>query len=404
MKFVIVSLLLICAILQCAAQNIPNINHKNKPRERKRRPNVQSDELESSAPIKRRPAVQDELEPSAPIRQRKPREDGLASSAPIKKQKKKPSAPREIHRNYNAVKFLSTYDTWPVANSCSKYDESENLYYNVSESRTAMLKWSNLVESSKNRWAGITRIEGRGANREMLLNRMMGGPKNLQCKDGLKMLGEERDGYKMTCGMVNTPTLSTSTSPLAKTNFLLQKKRNKKCVVMSIGSHNEFSFETDVFHNTSCTVHVFDCTLTDGRKSNITSGVVVPQELRSRVLGYNYCLGPKDEVVEGREYKSYESLLMIAGLVKAPTFLKMDIEGYEYGVIHGVLSGNRTDLIPKHIAMEVHFNHPLGPKNYWGKAMFFNYMYRVGSYHLAHWNYNKLCYGCIEVVMARICD
>ena len=152
MKFVIVSLLLICAILQCAAQNIPNINHKNKPRERKRRPNVQSDELESSAPNKRRPAVQDELEPSAPIRQRKPREDGLASSAPIKKQKKKPSAPREIHRNYNAVKFLSTYDTWPVANSCSKYDESENLYYNVSESRTAMLKWSNLVESSKNRW------------------------------------------------------------------------------------------------------------------------------------------------------------------------------------------------------------------------------------------------------------
>lgn len=109
------------------------------------------------------------------------------------------------------------------------------------------------------------------------------------------------------------------------------------CHVVSIGSQGFWAFETDIVHNTNCTVSVFDCT---GRFQ-------VPAPLRPRVTMYRLCLGqPKLGLAMGRAVRPsalarmriersmpWAALLLhiglhdASGLPRPPTLLKVDCEG-----------------------------------------------------------------------------
>ena len=57
------------------------------------------------------------------------------------------------------------------------------------------------------------------------------------------------------------------------------------CVVVSLGSNGQWTFEEDVFYRTGCRVEVFDCTVD-------LQSVTVPKHLRSRVRLHYHCIGP----------------------------------------------------------------------------------------------------------------
>ena len=137
------------------------------------------------------------------------------------------------------------------------------------------------------------------------LPKVLGYPLLPLCKTPIENYGYE-DSSKRACGLKQIAAKS--------------REGKNACVVFSIGSYNEFSFEQSIFNETSCTVHTFDCTL--GRR-----GVVVPEGLRSRVFGHNVCIGARDEVLDNRVFKSWRSIIELTKLDAAPTFLKLDVEG-----------------------------------------------------------------------------
>ena len=60
---------------------------------------------------------------------------------------------------------------------------------------------------------------------------------------------------------------------------------SSSCVVVSLGSNGQWTFEEDIFARTGCRVEVFDCTV-DPQK------VTVPMHLRGRVRLHYHCIGP----------------------------------------------------------------------------------------------------------------
>ena len=60
---------------------------------------------------------------------------------------------------------------------------------------------------------------------------------------------------------------------------------SSSCVVVSLGSNGQWTFEEDIFARTACRVEVFDCTV-DPQK------VTVPMHLRARVRLHYHCIGP----------------------------------------------------------------------------------------------------------------
>ena len=60
---------------------------------------------------------------------------------------------------------------------------------------------------------------------------------------------------------------------------------SRSCVVVSLGSNGQWTFEEDVVARTGCRVEVFDCTV-DPQK------VTVPTHLSGRVRLHYHCIGP----------------------------------------------------------------------------------------------------------------
>jgi hypothetical protein len=118
-------------------------------------------------------------------------------------------------------------------------------------------------------------------------------------------------------------------------------------VGISVGGANQWDFEVDVFRKTRGAVspfHTFDCTV-DGR---------VPSGFEGRIHFHRTCLGARDELRGGRTFRTWESTLREAGLGASPAYVKLDIEGYEWGVISSILRAP-THLQPEQIAVELHY-------------------------------------------------
>ena len=124
------------------------------------------------------------------------------------------------------------------------------------------------------------------------------------------------------------------------------------CHFVSVGSNDQWEFEQDTLKTMPhCHIHVFDCTLStpDG----------LPQKMpkSDMIHFYKYCMGPTDhsDLDAKREYRSYQSMLDIAGIPNVkPSYLKMDIEGFEIEIIPSMIQRIDPQKLPEQIMIEVH--------------------------------------------------
>jgi hypothetical protein len=198
----------------------------------------------------------------------------------------------------------------------------------------------------------------------------------IQCPTNLLNSYGKGDGEKRICGLMADP-----------------------CVVISLGSQNVWDFEQAIIaKHPQCKVHTFDC-YTPGH---------VPPNLRKAVTSYTTCIGPVDQIIGGKQFLSWPSILKLIGINTPPTALKMDIEGYEWAVIREMLTSSPHHLLPLSISFELHTSTHITDIG-WQKrtrsapevALFMEYLLKFG-YLLVDRHDNPFCLHCTEIVVARV--
>jgi hypothetical protein len=198
----------------------------------------------------------------------------------------------------------------------------------------------------------------------------------IQCPSKLLSTYGKGDGEKRICGLMTDP-----------------------CVVISLGSNNVWDFEDDfATKHPECKVHTFDC-FVPGK---------VPSHLVKSVTSHAKCIGPRDEVIDGKEFLSWPSILKLIGTETAPTALKMDIEGFEWTVIREMIHSSPKHLLPLSISLELHLTSIEKPITWLGRfrqepevALFMEHLMKFG-YVLVDRHDNPFCLFCSEIVVARI--
>lgn len=167
------------------------------------------------------------------------------------------------------------------------------------------------------------RVEPPGWNRFDVANSCVDCPLG-----ALQRVGGDADGGKMVClqGLLDQPG----------------------CIVYSLGSNGDFSFEKGVLQATPCTVHTLDCTYNGSSLDSST-----------RHFYHKVCLGAETATyVEGGEqrvYWDYPTLLLRLGHTQQRvSLLKIDIEGFEYDLLSAWHEKHGCSL-PLQVAMEVHY-------------------------------------------------
>jgi hypothetical protein len=144
----------------------------------------------------------------------------------------------------------------------------------------------------------------------------------------LMRYGGEADGGKWLCSMAELKA---------------------PCIVYSLGSWGVFDFEEAIASSTPCETFTFDCTVPPER---------MPKSLPPHTQFEPVCIG-KDNA-DG----SFQSLTTVAkrlGHTKVH-LLKMDIEGYEFGVLQAMRSSYDADpagsysFLPLQISVELHLH------------------------------------------------
>lgn len=260
-----------------------------------------------------------------------------------------------------------------------------NLLYDpdkIAESEIAYKEWFRyqhlFIEKAQLRRKPNKDTEQEVAFDHTRLNMM--GPIVNFCRNPLEKFGKD-DEEKRACGL----------------SLLEQQQQNgEECVVFSVGSFNLWQFEEAVYKTTKCRIEVFDCTV--GKKW------AAPEYIRDRTTLHPYCLGSSDRTIGKLEFLGWESFLRLANLSHNPTFLKMDIEGYEYEVLRAIIESGHPP--PLQIAMEIHqhtIEHKYGRRKSSGELMaFMNYLRFVGGYHLIDRNDNPFCPHCSEFLLAKV--
>jgi hypothetical protein len=114
------------------------------------------------------------------------------------------------------------------------------------------------------------------------------------------------------------------------------------CLVYSIGSRNEFSFETIIHSQMKCEIHTFDCTV----------GSPSPP---SSVTYHNWCLGFHGQ--KDSNFHTFDKMVALLGHQKREiSLLKLDCEGYEWHFFAQYLSAIKSGSIQpiRQISFELH--------------------------------------------------
>jgi hypothetical protein len=198
----------------------------------------------------------------------------------------------------------------------------------------------------------------------------------IQCPTPLLRSYGKGDGEKRICGAMTSP-----------------------CVVISIGSRNYWDFETDIIaKHPNCKVHTFDCYFPG----------IVPAQLVNSVTSHNICIGPRNEIIQGKQFLNWPSLLKLTGTNVAPTALKMDIEGFEWTVIRDMITSSPHYLLPLSISFELHIFTSVSDLIWHQRyrqqtevALFMEYLMKYG-YLLVDRHDNPFCPSCSEIVVANV--
>lgn len=169
----------------------------------------------------------------------------------------------------------------------------------------------------------------------------------------------------------------------------------RPCVVVSIGSNNQWGFEEAVASEFShCRVETFDCTV----------DATVPAPLRSRVTFHPFCLGVRDNAQE----LSWPGIVRRLGLTEPPAALKADIEGFEWDVFDALARSGAESLLPVSLSIEVHLWTEVREVRWQGRwrrpeetAAWMETLRTIG-YALVDRHDNPLCSYCSEITLARI--
>jgi hypothetical protein len=178
------------------------------------------------------------------------------------------------------------------------------------------------------------------------------------------------------------------------------------CIVYSIGSNNNWSFENDVLRKTSCEVHTFDCT---GDRSRFK----VPSHER---LHFHYaCLGAKNKPARGKEFGDFWTLDKIQTSLNHSRIdlLKMDTEGYEWPIFHDwpLLTEIKSPshVLPMQVLVEIHYKSQM--KELAADTSDFKFvtdMVQLQSrllkmgYATVVYDPNSFCKHCVELSLMRI--
>jgi hypothetical protein len=125
------------------------------------------------------------------------------------------------------------------------------------------------------------------------------------------------------------------------------------CIVYSLGSNADFTFEYEVVDATPCHVFTFDCTVSETEAR-------FPKDLQQRGKGrihfFPWCVG-LGQGRSGANYFSLHELTEKLGHAQVD-LLKMDVEGYEYRVVQTVyaeaLQSTLLDALPMQVSFEMH--------------------------------------------------
>ena len=189
-------------------------------------------------------------------------------------------------------------------------------------------------------------------------------------------IGGEGDGAKWYCGEFSSVSVSSDSN----------SNSEDECVVFSLGSNGDFTFE-QAFRKQfgdSCKIFTFDCT---GEWTDPST------EFRP------WCLDGRDRTDGGRIYKTWSTILRDVG-VKHVSYLKIDIEGFEFEVIPEVLTSPVSEL-PRQVAIEVHA--PDAQKDLSEVKAITQLMlaFENAGYQIASNEINVKCDRCCEFVLAR---
>jgi hypothetical protein len=188
------------------------------------------------------------------------------------------------------------------------------------------------------------------------------------------------------------------------------------CRIISIGSNNQWDFERDIVEKTSCRVDTFDCTL--------APDIRPPKDLSGRVQLHPYCVGATNMTIDDnadatrraakrqrgahgpRVFLDWHSMLKSIGLDGPPTFLKMDVEGFEYGVLRSMMK--HPSILPDQIALELHYQTQFPDISWFGRylsageiATVAEELFKVGGYQVVDRHDNPYCKHCTEILLVR---
>lgn len=181
-----------------------------------------------------------------------------------------------------------------------------------------------------------------------------------------------------------------------------KNEKSNTCDLISIGSNDQWGFETAVTKETNCRTHTFDCTI--GKPSKKPS--------QESVLFYPHCISDADKIMNERSYLSYSSIWTKTGMKGAPKLLKIDVEGFEYDVLTSMLRDAKDlgeDMLPEQISIELHsatkmYDLPWLLRNRQSSevALLTGMLYRVGGYLPVKTSWHKGCAQCLEVLYVRV--
>ena len=223
----------------------------------------------------------------------------------------------------------------------------------------------------------------------------------LPCPPALFASFGEGDEEKRICGLPRDAALQAA----------IGAPGAPPCVVISVGSNNQWRFEEAVrAAMPHCVIHTLDCTLE----------IKVPEALQATVKPHQICLGERTETItarggavmkgeeEQRQFMTWGDFVAHIGLAAPPVALKMDIEGYEWGILTALALEERN-LLPLSISFEFHYQTPRRELHWFGRyrspyeiAAFVDFMYTRGGYSLVDRHDNEGCRHCSEIVLARV--
>lgn len=170
------------------------------------------------------------------------------------------------------------------------------------------------------------------------------------------------------------------------------ESNGKPCIVYSIGSNNQFDFESSVSKRTSCEMHTFDCT-SDPPKPPI-----------NRLTFNKICFGPENTEIDGRVYRTMETIMSDRKHTHLD-LLKMDIEGWEHSVLSQIITRSKVSnayskMLPHQISLETHYWHTSSLMSFLHLGLF-RQLWHAGYRFVSQEN-NEQCPSCNEWTAVRV--